>query len=140
MRRTLTEAEQQAMRTRHGKRAKAKPEDIPALVRRLIAEKITPMSFGFANGQEWEDVVFFHATAYTAVLYGSLRQGRRADFSTYKEALAMAQTMTDEHKRPALIYAVTEAGRQMCVGPQSRQRYLEIDEERAKQYEKARPA
>jgi hypothetical protein len=70
----------------------------------------------------WEEQQFALARKFTVFLFMGRGQSIKEELSTYPAALKRARELDVSH-RPALIYAVTPAGRQVAIGLNERDKY-----------------
>lgn len=64
---------------------------------------------------EYEDEVFRKAVQFVAVLYKSGRAPLRHEFLDFPTAAKEALKLKDDQGRTGLLYAVTDAGRSVCL-------------------------
>ena len=86
-----------------------------ARVREIMDQGLTPESGGIVELGLWEDVVFLNGTMFTAVVRSGVGEFERHEFSEPGPAMDKALTMKGPGGREALVYAVTELGRRVCL-------------------------
>lgn len=86
-----------------------------ARVREILDQGLTPESSGIIELGLWEDVVFLNGTMFTAVVRSGVGEFERHEFKEPGAAMDKALTMRGPGGREALVYAVTELGRRVCL-------------------------
>lgn len=96
------------------------PAKIEEDVKGMLA--ISDPNAGGMDGDEWEDMVFLVADEFTASLFVGQGQHERYEFKDPLAAMEKAESL-NWHGRQGIAYALTKAGRQVCLARKDWPRY-----------------